>query len=92
MLGILRRSFTTRRQNTTIIKKYILWSNKARQGTKKVGEISKKVQHRRLKCYGHVMRRQEHHVGRRTMGIEVQGKGGEDDYKGEGGEDDVREG
>ena len=37
-------------------------------------EISKKVQERRLKWYGHVMRREEHYVGRRAMGIEIQGR------------------
>ena len=31
--------------------------------TTKVGEIAKKVQERRLKWYGHVMRREEHCVG-----------------------------
>ena len=31
--------------------------------TTKVGEITKKVQERRLKWYGHVMRREEHYVG-----------------------------
>ena len=30
--------------------------------TTKVGEISKKVQERRLKWYGHVMRREEEYV------------------------------
>ena len=29
-----------------------------------MGEITKKVQERRLKWYGHVMRREEHYVGR----------------------------
>ena len=33
------------------------WNNK---GTTKVGEIAKKVQERRFKWYGHVMRRMEH--------------------------------
>ena len=32
-----------------------------------MGEITKKVQERRLKWYGHVMRREEHYVGRRAM-------------------------
>ena len=34
-------------------------------GTTKVGEIANKVQERRLKWYGYVMRREEHYVGRR---------------------------
>ena len=33
------------------------------RGTTKVGEISKKVQERRLEWYGHVMRREEECVG-----------------------------
>ena len=37
-----------------------------------VGEISKKVQERRMRWYGHVMRRDEY-VGKRAMGIEVRG-------------------
>ena len=32
-----------------------------------MGEITKKVQERRLEWYGHVMRRNEHYVGRRAM-------------------------
>ena len=39
--------------------------NERIRGTTKVGEITKKVQERRLKWYGHVMRREEHYVGRR---------------------------
>ena len=42
--------------------------------TTKVGEITKKVQERRLKWYGHVMRREEHYVGRRAMVMKVQGR------------------
>ena len=34
-------------------------------------EITKKVQERRLKWYGHVMRREEHYVGRRAMEMKV---------------------
>ena len=39
-----------------------------------VGVIAKKVQERILKWYGYVMRREEHYVGRRTMGMQVQGR------------------
>ena len=39
-----------------------------------MGEITKKVQERRLKWYGHVMRREEHYVGRRAMVMKVQGR------------------
>ena len=42
--------------------------------TTKVVEITKKVQERRLKWYVHVMRREEHYVGRRAMKMKVQGK------------------
>ena len=37
-----------------------------------MGEITKKVQERRLKWYVHVMRREEHYVGRRAMVMKVQ--------------------
>ena len=37
------------------------------RGTTKVGEITKKVQERRLKWYVNMMRREEHYVGRRAM-------------------------
>ena len=39
--------------------------------TTKVGEITKKVQGRMLKWYEHVMRREEHYVGRRAVVIKV---------------------
>ena len=39
-----------------------------------VGEITKKVQERRFKWYGHVMRREEHYVGRRAVVMKVQGR------------------
>ena len=42
--------------------------------TTKVGEITKKVQEIRLMWYGHVMRREEHYVGRRAMVMKVQGR------------------
>ena len=48
--------------------------NERIRGTTKVGEITKKVQERRLKWYGHVMRREEHYVGRRAMIMKVQGE------------------
>ena len=41
--------------------------NERIRGTTKVGEITKKVQEIRFKWYGHVMRREEHYVGRRAM-------------------------
>ena len=44
------------------------------RGTTKVGEIAKKVQERRSKLYGHVMRRDEHYIGRRAMEKTVQGR------------------
>ena len=39
-----------------------------------MGENTKKVQEIRFKWYGHVMRREEHYVGRRTMVMKVQGR------------------
>ena len=42
--------------------------------TTKFGEISKKVQESRLKCYGHVLRRKDEYVGKKVMGMEVPGK------------------
>ena len=48
--------------------------NERIRGTTKVGDITKKVQERRLKWYGHVMRREEHYVGRRAMVMKVQGR------------------
>ena len=47
--------------------------NERIRGTTKVGEITKKVQEIRLKWYGHVMRREEHYVGRRAMLMKEQG-------------------
>ena len=40
-----------------------------------MGEISKTVQERRMRWYGHVMRRDEEYVGKRAMAIEVHGSG-----------------
>ena len=48
--------------------------NERIRGTTKVGEITKKVQERRLKWYGHVMRREEHYVGRRAIEMKVHGR------------------
>ena len=36
--------------------------------------IMEKAQERKLKWYGQLMRREEHYVGRRTVGMEVQGR------------------
>ena len=52
--------------------------NERIRGTTKVGEITKKVQERRLKWYGYVMRREEHYVGRRAM---VMKEGREEDLR-----------
>ena len=46
--------------------------NERIRGTTKVGEITKKVQERRLKWYEHVIRIEEHYVGRRAMVMKVQ--------------------
>ena len=39
---------------------------------RKVGEIAKKVQERRRNWCGHMMRREDHYLGRRVMEMEVQ--------------------
>ena len=39
------------------------------RGTSKVGESAKLFQERRLKLYGHVMRREENYAGRREMNV-----------------------
>ena len=39
-----------------------------------MGGIAKKVQGRRLTWYGHVMRREQHYLGRSTMKMKVQGR------------------
>ena len=44
------------------------------RGSTKVIEVSKKVQEGRLRWYGHLLRREDDHVGRRTMEMEVQGR------------------
>ena len=49
-------------------------NERIRGGATKVGEITKKVQERRLTWYGHVVRREEHYVGRRVMEMKVQGR------------------
>ena len=49
-------------------------TNERIRGTTKVREITKKVQERRLKWCGHVMRREEHYVGGRALVMKVQGR------------------
>ena len=48
--------------------------NERIRGTTKVGEMSKKVQERRLKWYGHVLRREDEYVAKRVVVLEVPGK------------------
>ena len=43
--------------------------------TTKVREITKKVQEMRFKWYGHVMRIEEHYIGRNDIEMKVQGRG-----------------
>ena len=50
--------------------------NERIRGTAKVENISKKIQERRLQCYGHVKRREEEYVERRVMEVEVPGRRG----------------
>ena len=47
--------------------------NEIIRGTTKVGEISKKVQESRFKCYGHVLRREYEYIGKMTW--QVRGRG-----------------
>ena len=47
--------------------------NEKIRGSTTVGEISKKVQERRMRWYRHVMRKDDEYVGKRATGIEVQG-------------------
>ena len=47
--------------------------NELIRGTVKVADISLKIQERRMKWYGHVMRRDGNYVGRRVMEVEVPG-------------------
>ena len=47
--------------------------NERIRGTTKVGEITNSPG-TKLKWYGHVMRREEHYVGRRVMEMKVQGR------------------
>ena len=56
------------------VKKLDKIRNERIRKTTKVGDITKKVQERRLKWYGHVMRREEHYVGRMAMVMKVQGR------------------
>ena len=51
------------------------------RGTTKDGELTKKVQERRLKWYGHVTIREEHYVEKRAMEMKVQGGGREEDLR-----------
>ena len=43
--------------------------NERIRGATKVGKIAKKVQGRRLKRHGHVMRREEHYIGRTYLDL-----------------------
>ena len=44
------------------------------RGSTKVVEISKKVQEGRLRWYGHLLRREDNHIGKNVMEMEVQGR------------------
>ena len=47
--------------------------------------IGKKVQERRMKWYGHVMRREKHYVERRAMEMKEQGRDKEGEREGTAG-------
>ena len=55
---------------TGVTKLYKIRNERIR-GTTKVGEIAKKVQERRLRWYGHVMRREDSGALRRTIEMKV---------------------
>ena len=57
--------------------------NKLIRETVKVADISLKIQERKLKWYGHGMRRVGNYVGRRVMEMEVPGhrRGGRPKYR-----------
>lgn len=44
------------------------------RGTAKVTEVTKKVQERRMRWFGHIKRREEGYVGRRILDMEVEGR------------------
>ena len=44
-----------------------------------MGEIAKRVQEMTQNWYGHMMRREDHYVGRRTIEMEVQERGGREE-------------
>ena len=64
-MRMLRRMCEATREDR-IEKEYI-------RGTTKM-EVSKKAQEGRLRWYGHILRREEDHVGKQTMEMEVQGR------------------
>ncbi|XP_068233602.1 uncharacterized protein [Palaemon carinicauda] len=47
--------------------------NEVITGTTGVTKLSDKIQVSRLRCYGHIMRRDEQYIGRGLLEIEVQG-------------------
>ncbi|XP_063863902.1 uncharacterized protein LOC135102550 [Scylla paramamosain] len=44
------------------------------RGTAKVTEVTKKVQERRMRWFGHIKRREEGYVGRRILDMEMEGR------------------
>ena len=44
------------------------------RGSTNVVKVSKKAQKGRLRWYGHILRREEDHVGRQTLNMEIQGR------------------
>ena len=48
--------------------------NNCMRGTAKVTEATNKVQERRMHWFAHIRRREEEHVGRRMLGMEVEGR------------------
>ena len=48
--------------------------NKYVRGTVKIAKLGDKLRNARLRCYGHVKRREEDYVGKRMMEIAVLGR------------------
>ena len=46
------------------------------RGTLKVGELSAKMQERRLNWFGHIPRKEDEYIGRQVMAMEIEGHRG----------------
>ena len=46
------------------------------RGTLKVGELSGKMQERRLNWFGHILRKEDEYIGRQVMAMQIEGHRG----------------